>query len=105
MDAPFHIAYAENVARHPYLCQFAGLGAGMVEQSPQVPLAEQKTRSREVLYVASGIGRIEIDTYRDGALEVSRPDVTPGTVLKLNRNVRYKLQPSPFQDLDVRRTI
>lgn len=81
---------------HPVLGYLAGWVGNRAADSPAVtPEKVHVARNREVLYVVEGMGRIEIDG--------SYPDVRQGTVIKLDRGIPYRIQPSPDQPIDVRR--
>ncbi|HIG97266.1 MAG TPA: hypothetical protein HA230_02885 [Candidatus Aenigmarchaeota archaeon] len=103
MHGTFQISYPENLATHPVLGYLAGWVDKRVEHSPTISMESHRTKSGEVLYVKSGIGRIEIEKYLpDGTLKKDRPDVRPGTVIKIDRDIVYRFQPSPDQQMVVR---
>ena len=95
MDGTFHISHHENLATHPMLRYLAGWVSNQAQHSPRISMESQRTRGKEVLYVVSGMGRVEI-----GGIY---PDVRPGTVIEVDRNTQYRFQPSPNEEIDVRR--
>jgi len=66
MHGTFQISYPENLATHPVLGYLAGWVDKRVEHSPTISMESHRTKSGEVLYVKSGIGRIEIEKYVAG---------------------------------------
>lgn len=103
MTYAFDFTYPENLETHPSLRGFAPYIMAMAQHAPRVQ-AERGYISEgvELLYVASGSGRIEIVT---GTKQEKHHilDVRQGSVLGINKRAGFRFWPSLNGRADVRR--